>query len=433
MKTCFQNIMPDSLTGTLFAVEGIKDAAVILNGPTGCKFYHSAVSDDQFQRQLAFDPLNYPEEFYFGQPRIPCTYLDGYDYVYGSNDKLTKVLKKVEKKNYSLLAVVNSPGAALIGDDLNRLIKDEIKDTLCFTVESTGFSGSFQEGFQRAVIQILSLVLGKREEPIPKSVNLIGISIYDKYYEGNIKEVKRLLNLCGIDVLSTICAGDDIKHIKNSLKAEYNIVLYPEYGLEIAKWMYEKYSIPYIVPGDGVPIGFDGTEKWIENICRNLGTKNDLFIKELEEARARSYLYLSRFHSITGLPKGATFSIKGKSSMVYALSKWLYTYLGMIPVSIEIIEGMGNSYYQSLFEFLENIGYECAIETSIHETPGHIVFADGNTILQLRMDKKNFTGIEISLPSIGYIHVIPKSIFGITGGLMILEEILNGLRFIEGF
>ena len=29
---------PDALTGAVLAVEGIPDAAVLLNGPTGCKF-----------------------------------------------------------------------------------------------------------------------------------------------------------------------------------------------------------------------------------------------------------------------------------------------------------------------------------------------------------------------------------------------------------
>src|SRR3712207_3247946 len=152
MKNCFQSIMPDSLTGAILAIDGIKDGAVILNGPTGCKLYHSAISDEQFPRQLSFDPLNYPEEFYFGQPTIPCTYLDGYDYVYGSSEKLGKLLKQIKKENYNLLAVINSPGASLIGDDLNRLIKSEVNDIAYFSMESTGFSGTFNQGFENAMI-----------------------------------------------------------------------------------------------------------------------------------------------------------------------------------------------------------------------------------------------------------------------------------------
>ena len=61
MQPCSENIWPDAFSGAIFALEGIKDAVVILNGPTGCKFYHSAISDYQYPRDLSFDPLNYPE------------------------------------------------------------------------------------------------------------------------------------------------------------------------------------------------------------------------------------------------------------------------------------------------------------------------------------------------------------------------------------
>ncbi|MDR1177410.1 MAG: oxidoreductase, partial [Spirochaetaceae bacterium] len=63
-----ENIAPDSFTGALFALEGVRDGCTILNGPTGCKFYHSAISDSQFMRQAVYSPLEYAEGF-FGQPR----------------------------------------------------------------------------------------------------------------------------------------------------------------------------------------------------------------------------------------------------------------------------------------------------------------------------------------------------------------------------
>ncbi|WP_053955287.1 nitrogenase component 1 [Inediibacterium massiliense] len=431
MKNYSQNIMGDSLTGALLALEGIKDGLVILNGPTGCKFYHSAISDGQYPRQLSFDPLNFPEEFYFGQPRIPCTYLDGYDYVYGASDKLKKILKTIKEDEYSFLAIVNSPGAALIGDDLNRFIKNEVKGIHCISIESTGFSGFFSDGFQKAMIKVLEDILNETKETIPNSVNLIGIPIYDLYYEGNIKEIKRILNLCGIKVISTLCAGDSIKTLKNASKAEYNIVLSAEYGLDIAKWMDKHYHIPYLLLEKGAPIGFDATKEMIEQLSNVLKIHMDLFIEELEKARARSYLYISRFHSLTGLPKGATFSIKAEASRAYALTKWLYTYLGMLPVSIEIVKSSNTLFEEKLLQFLKDLSYEEVLSTLISERVGQILFADGNTIAQLRWNEKKFTGIEISLPSLGYLHIIPKSIFGISGSLMIIEQILNGLRFLS--
>ena len=48
---------------------------MLLNGPTGCKFYHGAIAEGQLPRESSYDPLRFLDEFYFGQPRVPATYL----------------------------------------------------------------------------------------------------------------------------------------------------------------------------------------------------------------------------------------------------------------------------------------------------------------------------------------------------------------------
>ena len=90
------SITPDSFSGLIFGFEGVKNAVVLLNGPTGCKYYHSSTVDNQCLCQSEFDPLNYSELWYFGQPRVPCTSIDKRDYVYGSRDKLTEALSFIK-------------------------------------------------------------------------------------------------------------------------------------------------------------------------------------------------------------------------------------------------------------------------------------------------------------------------------------------------
>jgi hypothetical protein len=47
----------------------------------------------------------------------------------------------------------------------------------------------------------------------------------------------------------------------------------------------------------------------------------------------------------------------------------------------------------------------------------------------MKTEGKRFSGIEISLPSIGYIDVIDKTHLGASGGLFLTEQILNGLVY----
>ena len=63
------NITPDSITGLILGFEGIRNSLVILNGPTGCKFFHSITAENQSVRKDDYDPLNYPDEWFFGQRR----------------------------------------------------------------------------------------------------------------------------------------------------------------------------------------------------------------------------------------------------------------------------------------------------------------------------------------------------------------------------
>ena len=203
--------MPDSLTGLILGFEGIRNALVILNGPTGCKFYHSITAENQSIRKDDYDPLNYPEEWFFGQRRVPCTYLDKRDYVYGSDRKLTDAIEFILKRiTPDVLIVVNSPGAALIGDDLERIVSSAVKSCgftdqslPVITCQSPGYSRDLTDGYREACRMILERFCaedcadsddtasgGKVYDDTP-AVNLLGLSIYQKYHAGDIKEISR--------------------------------------------------------------------------------------------------------------------------------------------------------------------------------------------------------------------------------------------------
>ncbi|MDR1367527.1 MAG: oxidoreductase, partial [Candidatus Accumulibacter sp.] len=230
MSLCTENIAPDSLTGAIFAVEGIKDACVVLNGPTGCKFYHSAISDNQYIRSLTFHPSEYSARFHFGQARVPTTFLDAHDYVFGSREKVSEILRILVKKDFKLIAVINSPGAALIGDDIDRQLATEAGGIPRFALESTGYSGYFGTGYQNALMKVLDAI-GPAPRKIRKNtVNLLGLCIYQKHFENNRRALEGLLKACGIDVVAAPGAADSVETLMRITEGALNIVVYPEYG-----------------------------------------------------------------------------------------------------------------------------------------------------------------------------------------------------------
>ena len=428
IKTYLTNITPDSLSGLTFGFEGVKNTVLLMNGPTGCKFYHSATSDNQALRQEEFDPLNYPELYYFGQPRIPCTYLDKRDYVYGSRDKLTEAMNFLKNNlDFDLFVVLNSPGAALIGDDLESIVSDVITEVPVITVETPGYSEYIWAGFEKACISLIDTLALPEPEPFEKkTVNILGLSIFHKYYQGDINELRHDLDLCNINVNTFLGSDCSVSEIKNMGAAHLNIVIRSEYGIRTAEHLKEKFGTDYIVC-DSIPAGYKAMEELMHKVSEKLNTTDQYFITESEKARARSYIYLSRTNSLTGLPKGVKFAVHGTASQCLGYCRFLVSYLGMYADSVSVLGDDADS--AGLKDFLKLYNMEDSLSKPVLETDADIVFADGNIIAKLKARHHCFSGIEISLPSLGYIDVVPKTHLGINGGLLLTEEVLNSLPY----
>ena len=420
------DIIPDGFSGAITAVEGIRDAAVLLNGPTGCKYYHGALSDGRFPRKSSMDPLKYSDEFYFGQPRVPATYLDDQDYIFGATEKLDRILPKVAGKGHRLIAVVNSPGAALIGDDLERFIAGATLPVPCVAVESAGFSDGFAHGFQDAVIRTLKR-LSPPSLPIqPKQVNLIGVSIFHRHWEGDVEELKRLFGLCGIEVNAVLCAGCSVADLEALGSAEANLVVHQEFADELIPFIESAFGRPSLIPTTGAPIGFEETERWIEGVCESLRADPGPAFADIHQARKRAYDALSRFNSLTGLPKGATFALKADGSIALPLTRWLYDYLGMVPVSVSANDAVTEQ-RESLRNFLEEIGCAAAWESDAADCVPDLVFGDEGFIGRFQARGLPVFGVDIAMPGGGNMEIIPRCIVGASGALWLLERILNGM------
>jgi nitrogenase molybdenum-iron protein alpha/beta subunit len=420
-------IEPDSLTGAILAVEGIRDAAVLLNGPTGCKFFHGAIAEGQLPRESSYDPLQFLDEFYFGQPRVPTTYLDGEDYIFGATDKLERILPAVAQKKHSLIAVINSPGAALIGDDLERFVHKAGLSVPCVTIESTSYSGTFGEGFQQALLVVLEALEPPSTVVEPRMVLLSGLSIAQRHWAGDATELRRLLNLCGIEVGAVLCAGTTTSNLRGLRKAALNVMVHQGLAEQTTLWLKDRFGIDTVEPVSGAPIGFDQTEAWIRWVCDHVGADPTPAVKAIDTARMRAVMHIKRLNSLTGLPKGACFGLYAPCSVALPLTRWLYHYLGMIPATVRVTDA-DSPLAVELANDLNTIDCGASMNRDIDATDADIVFADGATLTRMEIGGRSPAGVEIALPSRGYIDIVPKCMLGAQGTLYLLEAILNELN-----
>ncbi|MDP6113287.1 MAG: nitrogenase component 1 [Planctomycetota bacterium] len=426
INSSISHIPPDSFTGAILAIEGIRDATVLLNGPTGCKFYHGAISDRQYPRAGALDPVTYSKEFYFGQPRVPATYLDNDDYVFGSTEKLKEILPEVIKAGDKMIGIINSPGAALIGDDLKRFVRETQTEIPCMVLEDTGFSQPIHLGFQESLKAAIACLRPERKEVNHKQINLVGLNLCHRHWEGSLIELRRLLGLCGIQIGAGLSAGSTVEDLRNLGRARLNVVVHDEFCDDLCPWLEEETGTPFLRSDEGAPIGYDATESWIRNICTALSRDPAPALEEIKRARYRSFSALSRLNSVTGLPKGASFAIAADLSLAYPLTKWLYSYLGMLPVAIDTYDDSA-PLRDTLQHYLSRIGHRDAWGKDIGSTQPDVVFSDSSTISRLIRNGINASGIEICLPDDHYLHLLPKPLLGAEGALSLLERIINSL------
>lgn len=409
-ESSLKNITADGITGEIFALEGIKDTVVLLNGPMGCRFYHSSGSQNLMPRsplylpsgesgnrtEVSFSSLN---SYFFRQARVPCTWLDSYDYVYGTEDKARAAMEYIrDNVDLKMFALVNSPGASLIGDELTRAAKEVFPSVPTVIIESPGFSLSYAEGTGIAALEVLKqsrpFMKEKRTDASP-SVNIIGESLWHKYSEGNIEEIRRLLALCGIRVNAVLTAGSSPEEILSVKNADLNIVLYPEMGREAALWLEREFSVPCFIC-ETPPVGFEATERFITKVASLLNCDPSAVLRESEKARAQAYWSISRIFTASGRPNGTVFAVKSFPSEEKAYASFLTEYLGM----------------------QQDTG-------DIAGTNAEIVFSDANVIGELMSLGKTFCGVEIANPTMGYVDVIPKVTLGLKGALFLTEQVLN--------
>ena len=410
-ENSLKSITPDGITGSVFVLEGIKNSITLLNAPMGCKFYHSSISQRLMPRPPMYLPSKEGEEpsevnfsnlndWFFRQGRVPCTWLDSHDYVYSTADKVREALEYIKKNvGFDILCVADSPGASLIGDDLRELCSEIFPDKPTVVLETPGFSADHWDG-AAAAIEALLVQAGEKifcDAPLSAgkgpSVNIIGMSLWQKYSEGNIDEIKRLLGMCGIEVNCVLCAGCSIEEMRSIPTADLNIVLYPEIGTAGAMYLKTRYGMPCLIC-DGPPVGFDAVTEFIHDVCERLGTSHETFDGEMSRSRATAWYKISGVHASSGRPNGTVFAVKSIPSEERACCRFFTDYLGMKEDSPETAE---------------------------------LVFADANTISELMLERREFCGIEMSNPSMGYVDVIPKCTLGIRGALFLIEQVLNGL------
>jgi light-independent protochlorophyllide reductase B subunit len=426
---------PDSLAGIVAAFEGISDAYTMLNCPIGCKFplgYTSSLLASHVPPAVS----NSFDDFYFGQSRLPCTYADEQDFVYGTEEKITRAIQLIDSKGYSLIGVINHSGTALIGDDLCRIIQASAVKAQTMVVDSSGFTGSYADGFKTGAIKILERLAEKQQEPFLRSVNIVGPTVFHYNWKNDVAELKRMLEAMGIKVVSVICAGETVANLKLAGKAALNLVVYEEYGDSIARFLEKEYGTPSLGLDLYSPFGLASSEAWFGAVADFFHLSHESINSESKAVRVKCYPALSRGAYVSNTLRGAPFGIFGDSSQVFPLLTFLYEYLGMYPAIVGLKE-IGPKNHDALKKYVA----AHSLDTTVLINPDQYEIIDcfnerepalvfGSSIEEhLSMMSEEAPGfVPVSFPNYEKTLLTMRPLVGFNGVLTLVEDIISSLR-----
>ena len=196
--------------------------------------------------------------------------------IMGDDQKfIDDIIYTAKELNPKFIALAGTPIPTMIGTDFKpiaNIVENETKIPT-FGFNTTGMN-SYVSGAYKAFETLSKRFLKRndKESRAEKSrVNILGATPLDFSINNSIKSTVDLLKENDFDVISTWAMGSTLEDIKDAGNADVNLVISYS-GMGAAKYMYEKFNIPYIV---GTPFGKEFAKKIVADLKETIITKEN--------------------------------------------------------------------------------------------------------------------------------------------------------------
>ncbi len=372
------HLQPSGFIGAAMAVQGIKDATVVLHGQNGCR--KGLLSSQTLMTRT--DEKD--GRFYNSDNAIPYSNVRPEDYYQNTLKKLEDVMEHVDSEDYSLKVIMVSPGISLIGDDCKRI---SLKDKATMVLNTDNLPKDAPSGFDQCLCDIMSEMETGEGERIENGVNIIGLSIMHKDWASYSHELTHFLKDAGFKIVCILGTGCTVQEMRDSVRAEYNIIIDPLYSQMTSELYEERFGVTPISIGE-CPIGFDNIEKLMMKIGKVTGIMPEHGIRMIDKSKKRAYEGITVSDRSV---KGMTFSIEAPVTTTEPLRRFLVESFGMV---------------------------EC------DDDPDYL-FAPGNIAILKQHAGRCRKGIDIGFPSSGRSAFLKQPIMGLEGVMYILDGLFN--------
>ena len=406
-------IQPDGTLGAVLASEGLGFTETLVNGAGGCRSRTQIVMRDVIPSYSPEGQGCCRSRYFSRQSRLPCTYLNGDDMVFGCEGKVEAAKDSIEEVSGKGTAMVDTLAASLTCSDHSLPVGGGPIMPDC-DLSMLTFDGGY-DAMTRAILERSDLS-GKRER---RSVNILGYGLADMGWESGVETLTPLLNAMGIDdVMFVGCRNMDPHGISG---AELDVMLHPQRSSSTADYLETRFGIPGLRPSLGAPVGYTATRNLLTEIgeMMDLDPSPAIAMIDKDERRVRDRL-LNLNKGVNSL-RCRNLCMECESSIAYPLTVWMVGKFGLIPRSIKVTD---KEYLPELNDYLENLGFPEAMDGAMPDDPD-IVFTDGIEADLGRKTDGASSYIEMRLPFIRSIDLLDRTIIGPRGCRYLLDSLLN--------
>ncbi|MDP3441742.1 MAG: nitrogenase component 1 [Ignavibacteria bacterium] len=372
----------------------------------------------------------------FGGTSTPTSGLIEEHVVFGGEKKLKKLIEaSIEVMKGDAFAVISGCIPALIGDDVDAVIREFEDKTPIININAPGFNGNSYEGYELFFEAVIDQIL----TPLPTEkgvVNILGIVPHQHiFWKGELDIVKKLLESIGLKPNIIFTEPNGFEKLQELPAAEYNIVLSTWNGHRAAKKLEEKFGIPSIY-FPSVPVGPKQTSKFL----RTVGEKLELPKKDVEEYIEKKELRTYRFIEYSGdmlliVYTHSYFAVVADSNTAINTTNFLVNELGLLPDIIEITDNPPEEYRENIIKALtEDLEIasspEIVFEPDSHEAREKLRDRSFQLLFASSLEKPtalselDALAVTVTFPAYDRV-VLDDSYAGYHGGLRLIEDYMN--------
>jgi len=388
---------------------------------------------------------------YCGGASVPATGINEKQVVFGGIQRLEEQLRStIEVIDADLFVVITGCTAEIIGDDVEAAIRsfreeDPSRPTLIHA-SGAGFKGNAYFGYDSVLQSLFKNYVTKKDSKVKGKVNVWGIPpAFDVFWEGNLIEIRRLLEGLGLQVNSFFTKEDTLEDLKNAGDAELNIVLSPVNGHTAAETFLEVHGTEYLVTE--LPIGAKATVDFLKAVTLRLDLDETVTQPFVDDERSAYYHYFSRItDSYADLDLQRYAVIVGDTSYAQSLARFAEQELGWIPKLVAVTDPLHEDQQPAVRTWFDRnlIAHDQALvfETDTSQISKRLFEKwpkpDGSRyyrpfspafVLGSRLDRDFADSIGAGHLSISYPIsnrvVLSRGYAGFRGGLNLIEDILS--------